>query len=213
MLPGGGVSGIAAEPLKRPAVDSEEFRLLDAAAAGDREARRQLFERHRDAAYQVAFRLTGRMEDALDVVQDSFITAFEKLGGFARASGFKTWLLRIATNRALDLLRSRRLRLGVSLEAVEGEGGLPRMVALPLEGRAVPSLEQQELGERIRQAVELLPPEQRAVFSLYAAGDMTYGQIADVLEVPIGTVMSRLFHARRRLHELLPDLVPRVTGR
>jgi RNA polymerase sigma-70 factor (ECF subfamily) len=207
------VSGIAAEPLKRPAVDSEEFRLLDAAAAGDREARRQLFERHRDAAYQVAFRLTGRMEDALDVVQDSFITAFEKLGGFARASGFKTWLLRIATNRALDLLRSRRLRLGVSLEAVEGEGGLPRMVALPLEERAVSSLEQQELGERIRQAVELLPPEQRAVFSLYAAGDMTYGQIADVLEVPIGTVMSRLFHARRRLHELLPDLVPRVTGR
>ncbi|HOO17246.1 MAG: sigma-70 family RNA polymerase sigma factor [Phycisphaerae bacterium] len=199
--------------MKRPAVDSEEFRLLDAAAAGDREARRQLFERHRDAAYQVAFRLTGRMEDALDVVQDSFITAFEKLGGFARASGFKTWLLRIATNRALDLLRSRRLRLGVSLEAVEGEGGLPRMVALPLEERAVSSLEQQELGERIRQAVELLPPEQRAVFSLYAAGDMTYGQIADVLEVPIGTVMSRLFHARRRLHELLPDLVPRVTGR
>jgi len=186
---------------------------LDAAAAGDREARRQLFERHRDAAYQVAFRLTGRMEDALDVVQDSFITAFEKLGGFARASGFKTWLLRIATNRALDLLRSRRLRLGVSLEAVEGEGGLPRMVALPREERAVSSLEQQELGERIRQAVELLPPEQRAVFSLYAAGDMTYGQIADVLEVPIGTVMSRLFHARRRLHELLPDLVPRVTGR
>jgi RNA polymerase sigma-70 factor (ECF subfamily) len=207
------VSGIAAEPLKRPAVDSEEFRLLDAAAAGDREARRQLFERHRDAAYQVAFRLTGRMEDALDVVQDSFITAFEKLGGFARASGFKTWLLRIATNRALDLLRSRRLRLGVSLEAVEGEGGLPRMVALPLEERAVSSLEQQELGERIRQAVELLPPEQRAVFSLYAAGDMTYGQIADVLEVPIGTVMSRLFHARRRLRELLPDLEPRVTGR
>ncbi|NLG41838.1 MAG: sigma-70 family RNA polymerase sigma factor [Phycisphaerae bacterium] len=199
--------------MKRPAVDSEELRLLDAAAAGDREARRQLFERHRDAAYQVAFRLTGRMEDALDVVQDSFITAFEKLGGFARASGFKTWLLRIATNRALDLLRSRRLRLGVSLEAVEGEGGLPRMVALPLEERAVSSLEQQELGERIRQAVELLPPEQRAVFSLYAAGDMTYGQIADVLEVPIGTVMSRLFHARRRLHELLPDLVPRVTGR
>jgi RNA polymerase sigma-70 factor (ECF subfamily) len=99
------------------------------------------------------------------------------------------------------------------LEAVEGEGGLPRMVALPLEERAVSSLEQQELGERIRQAVELLPPEQRAVFSLYAAGDMTYGQIADVLEVPIGTVMSRLFHARRRLRELLPDLEPRVTGR
>lgn len=192
-------------------MDSEETHLLDAAAAGDRDARRQLFERYRDAAYQVAFRVTGRMEDALDVVQDSFITAFEKLAGFARESGFKTWLLRIATNRALDLLRSRKLRLGVAAEMTDDDGG-PSQIAAPMFADGVaPSLEQRELGDRLRQAIDNLPPEQRAVFSLYATGEMTYGQIAEVLEVPIGTVMSRLFHARRRLRELLPDLVPRTT--
>jgi RNA polymerase sigma-70 factor (ECF subfamily) len=198
--------------LERSGVDSDELHLLDAAAAGDRDARRQLFERYRDAAYQVAFRVTGRMEDALDVVQDSFITAFEKLAGFARESGFKTWLLRIATNRALDLLRSRKVRLGVALEAADDDSASPQIAAPMFADRAMAGLEQRELGERLRQAIETLPPEQQAVFSLYAAGEMTYGQIADVLQVPIGTVMSRLFHARRRLWTLLPDLVPQRKG-
>ena len=60
----------------------------------------------------------------------------------------------------------------------------------------------------MRQAIESLPPDQRAVFALYATGDLTYGQIAEVLGIPIGTVMSRLYHARRKLHEMLPDLAP-----
>jgi RNA polymerase sigma-70 factor, ECF subfamily len=196
------------EKVERPTVDSEELRLLDAAATGDREARRQLFERYRDTAYQVAFRITGRTEDALDVVQDSFITAFEKLSGFARESGFKTWLLRIATNRALDLLRWRKVRLGVSLET-DDESGSPQLAAASFDDPAAPSLERRELADRLRSAVESLPLDQQAVFSLYATGDLTYGQIAVILEVPIGTVMSRLFHARRRLRELLPDLMPR----
>jgi RNA polymerase sigma-70 factor (ECF subfamily) len=73
-------------------------------------------------------------------------------------------------------------------------------------------LERGELAGRLRRAIEALPPDQRAVFALYATGDMTYGQIAEALGIPIGTVMSRLYHARRRLHEMLPDLAP-ATGR
>ncbi len=195
--------------MERSTVDNQEWLLLDAAAAGDRDARRQLFERYRDPAYQVAFRITGRMEDALDVVQDSFITAFEKLERFARESGFKTWLLRIATNRALDVLRSRKVRLAVHLDAGDDESGSPQLAAPRVEDSAAPSLEQRELADRLRQAVDALPPDQRDVFALYATGEMTYGQIAEILRVPIGTVMSRLFHARRRLRELLPDLAPR----
>jgi RNA polymerase sigma-70 factor (ECF subfamily) len=203
------VSERAARKLQT-AADNEELWLLDAAAAGDREARRRLFERHRDAVYQVAFRVTGRMEDALDVVQDSFIAAFDKLASFARESGFKTWLLRIATNRALDLLRSRKVRAGVAIEAADEEGASPQLAVSSFGDGVAAELEQREIGERIRQALDALPPEQRAVFSLYATGEMTYGQIAKVLEVPIGTVMSRLFHARRRLRELLPGLSPPV---
>jgi RNA polymerase sigma-70 factor (ECF subfamily) len=70
-------------------------------------------------------------------------------------------------------------------------------------------LERRELADRLETAVESLPPEQRAVFALYATGEMTYGQIAEVVGIPIGTVMSRLYHARRRLHQLLEDLAPR----
>ncbi len=192
-------------------VKSPDVRLLTAAARGDREARRQLFERYRDIAYRVALRVTGRPEDALDVVQDSFIRAFERLGEFQGEAGFQTWLLRIVSNRALDVLRARKVRLAVPLDA--GEADDPRLEPAAPEqdnhpGRA---LESRETVDRIRGALERLPADQRVVFSLYATGEMTYAQIADVLGIPIGTVMSRLFHARRRLHDLLPDLCP--TGR
>ncbi len=188
-------------------VDRSELCLVEQAARGERDARRELFERHREAAYRVALRITGRHEDALDVVQDSFIKAFERLGDFQRAAGFKTWLLRIVTNRALDLLRARKVRLAVPLDAGDDE---PRFELPACNDAEQPGaeLEYRELAERLRQAVESLPPEQRAVFALYALGEMTYGQIAEAVGVPIGTVMSRLYHARRRLHRLLEDLAP-----
>ena len=178
---------------------------MDAATAGDRSARQALFERYREAAYQAAFRITGRHEDSLDAVQDGFIRAFERLSDFQRESGFKTWLLRIVSNRSLDLLRARKVRLAAPLETDSEEGRIEP--STPTEsndpGRA---LEQSELGRRLQAAIETLPPDQRAVFALYATGDLTYGEIAEALGIPIGTVMSRLFHARKKLHEALPDL-------
>jgi RNA polymerase sigma-70 factor (ECF subfamily) len=189
-------------------VDSSELHLVEQAARGEREARRELFERHRDAAFSVAVRITGRREDALDVVQDSFIKAFERLGDFQQAAGFRTWLLRIVTNRALDLLRARKVRLAVSFDTGDDE---PRLEPPGSSRTEQPGadLERRELADRLQAAVESLPPEQRAVFALYATGEMTYGQIAEAVGIPIGTVMSRLYHARRRLHQLLEDLAPR----
>jgi RNA polymerase sigma-70 factor (ECF subfamily) len=192
----------------RSNVDSSELHLVEQAARGERDARRELFERHRNAAFRVAVRITGHREDALDVVQDSFIKAFERLGDFQRAAGFKTWLLRIVTNRALDLLRARKVRLAVPLDAGDDEPRL-ELAADREPDRPGADLERRELADRLETAVESLPPEQRAVFALYATGEMTYGQIAEVVGIPIGTVMSRLYHARRRLHQLLEDLAPR----
>jgi RNA polymerase sigma-70 factor (ECF subfamily) len=189
------------------AVDTSELRLVDRAAAGDREAQRKLFERYRDAAYRVAFRITGRQADALDVVQDGFIRAFERLSGFQREAGFKTWLLRIVTNRALDLLRARKVRLAIPLDGDDEAGPVATVAdhAVPPPGEP---LERRELAQQLEQAVDRLPPQQRAVFALYASGDMTYGQIADALGIPVGTVMSRLYHARQRLQATLADLAP-----
>ena len=141
-------------------------------------------------------------------MQDSFIKAFERLGEFQHEARFQTWFLRIVTNRALDVLRARKVRFAVSLDGSNDDDPGPG-VAVP-EQPAHPSrpLEARELADDLQQALESLPPEQRAVFALYATGEMTYGQIAETLGVPIGTVMSRLYHARRRLRELLEDLAP-----
>jgi RNA polymerase sigma-70 factor (ECF subfamily) len=198
--------GISLNSVNRSDVDKSELRLLAAAAGGDREARRALFEAYRDIAFRVAQRVCGREADALDAVQDAFIRAFERLGEFQGQASFKTWLLRIVTNRALDLVRARNVRLAVPLDGRSEDLGGP---ALP-DGGAAPgdALERRELAVRLRQAIESLPPDQRSVFALYATGELTYGQIAEMLGIPLGTVMSRLFHARRRLHALLPDLAP-----
>lgn len=193
--------------MPRSNVDLLELRLVDQAAAGDREARHALFERFRERAYRVALGITRREEDALDVVQDSFIRAFERLGEFQREAGFATWLLRIVSNRALDLLRARKVRLAVRLNADEDEPAV-ELPSESLEDQPGHALEQRELGERLRRAIDTLPSDQRTVFALYAGGDLTYGQIAEAVGIPIGTVMSRLYHARRKLLELLPDLAP-----
>ncbi|MCG3125799.1 MAG: ECF RNA polymerase sigma factor SigE [Phycisphaerae bacterium] len=188
-------------------VQTAEQRLVDRAARGDRDAQRQLFEELRDAVYRVAYRLTGRSEDALDVVQDAFIRAFGQLSRFERGASFRTWLLRIATNRALDLLRSRRVRYAVPLHPVDDSE--PRdTIADPRIGGPDESLDAAESAARARAALEVLPIEQRCVFAMFAEGGMTYGEIAEAVGVPIGTVMSRIFHARRKLRELLGDLWP-----
>lgn len=189
----------------RPYVDTLELRQIEAAARGDAAARQSLFERYREVAYRVALRITGRHEDALDAVQDGFIRAFDGLAEFQRESGFQTWLLRIVSNRALDLVRARRVRLAVPLIS-DDEDCRAAVLADERSPRPGAALEQSELAERLRAAIEALPPDQRAVFALYATGELSYGQIAEALGIPIGTVMSRLFHARRRLYEKLPDL-------
>ena len=192
----------------QPNVKELELCLVARAAEGDRDARHELFERHRHAAFRVAVRITGNEEDAFDVVQDSFIKAFEGLSGFQRGASFKTWLLRIVNNRSLDYLRSRKVCLAVSLD--DGDERGPTGDLLPAGGDQPDArLEQHELKKRIEQAMGSLPPEQRSVFGLCAGGELTYGEIAEIVGIPIGTVMSRIYHARRRLRAMLADLAPR----
>lgn len=185
----------------------DETAILDRARRGDRDAQRVLFERHRDAAFHVVFRIVRNEADALDVVQDAFIRAFEQLAEFQQDASFRTWLLRIASNRSLDLLRSRKVRLAVSIDG-DDERGAAEPAGSVVEADPGRGLEQADLAARLATAIDSLSPEHRAVFSLFATGEMSYQQIAAALGIPIGTVMSRLFHARRRLAEKLEDLAP-----
>jgi RNA polymerase sigma-70 factor (ECF subfamily) len=186
-------------------VNNLEVRLVERAASGDRDACRELFERYRNMAFRVAIQIVGNEADALDVLQEGFIKAFQGLSGFLGESGFKTWFLRIVSNTALDALRTRRIRKAASLD----EDDRPVDLRNPRDPRPAEAMSREELGGRLRRAIDELPPAQRSVFALYAAGELTYGEIAEIVGVPIGTVMSRIHHARRQLHDSLADLAPR----
>jgi RNA polymerase sigma-70 factor (ECF subfamily) len=177
--------------------------LLDRVGAGDRAALDELFRRHRAVAYRVAYRLLGREDDALDAVQDGFVKALTHLGRFGGRCSFKTWLLRIVSNAALDLGR-RRARDGWNDDTPPPDA-LRR--ADPAAGPPDAAAERADLRAVIDAALARLPAAQRQTFVLHADGGLSYREVADALGISIGTVMSRLFYARQKLKALLADRV------
>lgn len=183
-----------------PPAPSDE-QLLMRFAAGERGVLEELFQRYRSLAYRVAFRLLGQEADALDAVQDGFIKALTHLPGFQGRSSFKTWLLRVVSNAALDLGRQRGRRDLLSIQALKAsslDGEQPVIQENPAQG-----LERSELRHLLDEALDILPEAQKQTFVLHAEGELTYQEVADVLGISIGTVMSRLFYARRKLRAFL----------
>ena len=181
-----------------PAAPSDE-QLLARFAGGDRAALEDLFRRYRGVAYRVAYRLLGHEADALDAVQEGFVKALTHLDAFQGRSAFKTWLLRIVSNAALDLGRQRGRREVLSLEAVTAdEPEPPRPADDPARG-----LHRADLRRLLDEALGHLPAAQRQTFVLHVDGELSYREVARALGISIGTVMSRLFYARRKLRGYL----------
>jgi RNA polymerase sigma-70 factor (ECF subfamily) len=181
-------------------VSADDHRLIAECLDGDTAAFGALVRRHQDRLYNTAYRLVGNAEDAQDVVQEAFLSAYQSLGNFKGDSLFFTWLYRIAVNTAISLKRKQRavLRIGGP------EGGPAAEPLDPSElSRPGHALEQAEQGQRIHQALARLSPEHRAVLVLKDMEGEKYEAIAEVLGVPIGTVRSRLHRARLELRELL----------
>lgn len=178
--------------------------LVGRTARGDADALNVLFHRHRSVAYRVAYRLLGNEPDALDAVQDGFVNALSHLGRFGGRSSFKTWLLRIVSNAALDLGRSRRRRDTRFARTTADD--LPAVAdhraADPDHG-----LNRTDLREVLTAALNQLPAAQRQTFVLHVDGGLSYQEVADALGIAVGTVMSRLFYARQRLKESLAQHV------
>ena len=179
-----------------PPAPSDE-QLLAAWNGGRREALDELFRRYRQPAYRVAHRLLGNEADSLDAVQEGFIKALTHLPSFQGRSSFKTWLLRVVSNAALDLGRQRGRREMLSLGPAEVERG----PATPDE--ATRGLERADLRRLLDQALAALPEAQRHTFVLHADGGLSYREVAESLGISIGTVMSRLFYARQKLRAFL----------
>jgi RNA polymerase sigma-70 factor, ECF subfamily len=182
----------------------EDDFLIKRAQEGDQGSLNSLIRKHEVRAYHYAYRLTRNPEEAADIVAEGFLRVFNALGNFKGQSAFTTWLYRILTNCFLDIRKRERSRPSVSLESTlqTSEGEVERQVEDP---RPTPDLrlERDERERGVEQAVAMLPEYQRAMIVMYHAEDMSYEEIAAALDLPIGTVKSRLNRARLNLRELL----------
>lgn len=175
--------------------------LIERTKAGDNEAFQELFQHHRHKVYKVAYGLTRNQDDALDVVQDTFLKAHKALARFEGRSLVGTWLCQIATHRAIDLGRRQKVRRADTLE--EGLVASKKAGSSPHE-----AAQASELKAALEQALGKLSEKHRSVFVLYTVQQLSYKEIAATLEVSIGTVMSRLFYARKNLQEMLAEFAP-----
>ncbi len=183
-----------------PATDEQ---LAEAAQRGEMDAFEELVARHRHRVYSRAFAMLQHHEDAMDLCQEAWVKIWQKLQQFQRKSSFVTWITRIVINLCLDQLRRRQRHPADSLDQMREKSGdtdwkMPVVEVNPTEG-----MEEEELRAKISAALQQLSNEHRTVLLLHEFEEMAYKDIARTLGCSIGTVMSRLFYARRNLATLL----------
>jgi RNA polymerase sigma-70 factor (ECF subfamily) len=180
--------------------------LLKAARNGELTAFEELVFRHRDPIYARAFSMTRNEEDAVDLSQEAWIKGWQRLEQFQGESSFTTWMTRIVINLCLDHLRKQKRHRADSIEEMDDESGgvewqMPVVTVNPTAG-----LERAELRQKIDDALGQLSAEHRTVLVLHEFEDLEYKEIAKAVGCSIGTVMSRLFYARRKMAALLAEL-------
>lgn len=185
-----------------------ESELVSKAKAGDTKAFDELVAFHYDKVYGQALRMLRSHEEAKDVAQLAWIKVWRKLGSFRGDSAFTSWVYRITTFTALDAIRKRDSRRETSanddyLELAAHSDASP--VASPEQIR---SLERKELQQKISHAMEQLPDKLKAALQLREIEELSYDEIAQRLNCKRGTVMSRIFNARKAIQKLLVDLLP-----
>ncbi|HEX3798535.1 MAG TPA: sigma-70 family RNA polymerase sigma factor [Verrucomicrobiae bacterium] len=185
---------------------ASDEQLVKAAKDGDMAAFEELVARHRDKIYARAFSMMRNEDEALDLSQEAWVKSWQRLKQFQGDSSFGTWMTRIVINLCLDQLRKRKRQRTESIEEMSEETGgverqMPVVITNPTEG-----LERIELRKRIDKAMEQLSHEHRTVLMLHEFEEMEYKEIAKTMNCSIGTVMSRLFYARRKMAALLVNL-------
>jgi RNA polymerase sigma-70 factor (ECF subfamily) len=180
--------------------------LVGMAQKGDMTAFEELVARHRDKIYARAYSMMRNEDEALDLSQEAWVKGWQRLVQFQGDSSFVTWMTRIVINLCLDQLRKQKRQRSESIEAMDEESGgverhMPVVTPNPTEG-----LERAELRKRIDRALAQLSHEHRTVLVLHEFEELEYKEIAKRMGCSIGTVMSRLFYARRRMASLLAGL-------
>ena len=193
--------------------DVSETDLVKRCQAGDTEAFDQLVTRYRTRIFGMIYNMVHNEQDAWDLAQDSFVKAWKSMKRFRGRSSFYTWIYRIVMNVTIDWLRKKQVK-GMRAEfddAIQAKQidpasrTAPKADALPYE-----IMQRSETRTRIDNAIAQLSPEHRAVILMKEIEEMQYHEIAETLGCSIGTVMSRLFYARKKLQNLLRDVYENI---
>lgn len=172
---------------------AQDAELLARVVAGDHEAFGQIMRNHEDRVFAVCLRVMGNREQALDATQETFLTAFRKADQFRGNAAFGTWVYRIAVNTCYDILRKQKRRR---------TDPIPDHLD-PVDHSAEDAVDSAALRPEIRAALDALPDDFRTAIVLSDIEGMSLPEIADVLEIPVGTVKSRVFRGRRLLAQEL----------
>ena len=178
-------------------------KLVRRSQRGNMPAFEELLARHRDKIYARAFSMMRNEDEAVDLSQEAWVKGWQRLKQFQGESSFVTWMTRIVINLCLDQLRKQKRQRAESIEHLEEDLGgverqMPTVTVNPTEG-----LERTELRKRIDEALAKLSYEHRTVLILHEFEDLEYKEIAKRMQCSIGTVMSRLFYARRKMATLM----------
>ena len=180
---------------------TEERKIIKKAAAGNADAFEQLLLKYQTPIYNLCLRITGNQEDAADMTQEAFLKAWRSLSSFQFDSSFSTWLYRLASNTCLDYLRSlkRRPQCSLTVEDDEGEEQVLDVIdEAPTPEEALLSAEERS---QLVNALSQLETSQRQIITLRVVNDLSYAEIAEILDVKEGTVKSRLARARDSLRK------------
>ena len=183
---------------------SDEKALIKAAAGGDVKAFEALIEEHKKTVYNISYRMSGNYDDAMDMSQEIFIKLFKNIGKFRGKSKFSTWVYRIATNTCLDEMRKIKNKTAYSLDSeIETDEG---SFTAELEDKSPTpedALQAVEIKDAINEALKRLSDDHRQVVILRDIQNMSYDEIAVILNCSVGTVKSRLSRGRRALQKIL----------
>lgn len=195
----------ASNLVERENESEQDRRLITRAQSGDMGAFRLLVERHQRRVFAIALGLVRDEQDAREIAQEAFLRVYKGLPQFHGGSSFFTWLYRIVTNLSIDLMRKpsrREAELHFALEVDDSDSAL---VAQAVDADPFDVVRRSELSLRIQRALENLPSYHRGVILMREVEGMSYEEMAEAMQVSKGTIMSRLFHARKKLQRALSD--------
>jgi RNA polymerase sigma-70 factor (ECF subfamily) len=198
------MSAEPSSPVAPPEIHESE--LVKRARRGDLGAYDDLVRRYQERVYATVYHMTSNHEDANDLTQDAFIKAFQALKSFKGGSSFYTWVYRIAVNKTLNFLKSRKNRAHFSLNDLDFNAeNNPDLVALISDKTPRREAGLTELQEKLNEAMQQLSEQHRLVVTLHDVQGLPHEEIAQIMDCNVGTVRSRLFYARQQLQGFLAD--------